>query len=409
MLKYQGSNFLRQRLILSTLSGRPVKVTDIRTDDENPGIRDYEASLLQLLDKVTDGSSISIDETGTTLYYKPGQLVGGDIINHDCGKTRCITYFLEVMIMLMPFCRDPTTLILKGITNSNSDVSIDTFRTTTLPLMRHFGVLEGLSLKITKRGCLPDAGGEILFSCPIVKQVNPFQIMEEGRIKRVRGVAYCTRLSTQFCTKMIDKARELLNNLLPDVWIYADTYKGDKTGNSPGFGIALVAETMKGHFKSADFCMDESITALYEAQSGHKRGGLNDELLIAAGELRGKNKKEKIAEDIYGEDMLQSDGDTLTEPEMVGRLCASRLLWEINQAGVTDSSHQHIPLLFMAIAEEHAASKVKLGQLTPTSLQMLRHLKDFLGVQFDIADQRDGSVVVAGVGIGFKNMARHGF
>eukprot|EP00388_Colpodella_angusta_P001221 GDKJ01003983.1.p1 GENE.GDKJ01003983.1~~GDKJ01003983.1.p1 ORF type:complete len:382 (+),score=87.88 GDKJ01003983.1:149-1147(+) len=332
------------------------------------------------------------------------------MIIHDCGKSRCVTYFLEVMVMLLPFCRDTTSLVLKGLTNSNLELSIDSFRTTTLPLMRHFGILDGLSLKINKRGCLPDAGGEVVFTCPIVKNIQPFQVLEEGRIKRVRGVAYCTRLSTQFCTKMIDKAREMLNHLLPDVWIYADHYKGDKTGNSPGFGIALVAETMKGHFKSADFCMDESVTALYEAQSGRKRGGLNDELMQAAGKTRAADSKKQSKEmEIYGEDMLESDGETLTEPEMVGRLCASRLLWECSQMGFTDSSHQHIPLLFMAIAEEHAPSKVRLGPLTPTSLQMLRHLKDFFGVQYDVADQRDGSVMVAGVGIGFKNMARHTF
>ena len=30
MSRYRGSNFLRQRLVLSTVSGRPVVITDIR-------------------------------------------------------------------------------------------------------------------------------------------------------------------------------------------------------------------------------------------------------------------------------------------------------------------------------------------------------------------------------------------
>lgn len=38
-LSYAGCNFLRQRLILSTLSGRPVKIRKIRARDDNPGLR----------------------------------------------------------------------------------------------------------------------------------------------------------------------------------------------------------------------------------------------------------------------------------------------------------------------------------------------------------------------------------
>lgn len=39
LLKYEGFNYLRQRLILATLSGKPVRIEKIRSDDENPGLR----------------------------------------------------------------------------------------------------------------------------------------------------------------------------------------------------------------------------------------------------------------------------------------------------------------------------------------------------------------------------------
>ncbi|CAK0802431.1 unnamed protein product [Prorocentrum cordatum] len=45
-LRYRGSNWLRQRLCLSTVSGRPVVITDIRPRDEEPGLRDFEAQSL---------------------------------------------------------------------------------------------------------------------------------------------------------------------------------------------------------------------------------------------------------------------------------------------------------------------------------------------------------------------------
>ena len=68
-------------------------------------MRDYEASLLRLLDKLTNGMKVEINETGTTLKYKPGIVTGGRRISHDCGTARAIGYFLEVVIPVCLFAK----------------------------------------------------------------------------------------------------------------------------------------------------------------------------------------------------------------------------------------------------------------------------------------------------------------
>lgn len=65
-LRFQGSQDFRLRLACATLSGRTIRIDDIRSRDENPGLRDYEASLLRLLEKVTNGCVVEINETGVT-------------------------------------------------------------------------------------------------------------------------------------------------------------------------------------------------------------------------------------------------------------------------------------------------------------------------------------------------------
>ena len=39
LLRYEGCNFFRQRLVLATLSCRPVSISEIRTRDSDPGLR----------------------------------------------------------------------------------------------------------------------------------------------------------------------------------------------------------------------------------------------------------------------------------------------------------------------------------------------------------------------------------
>jgi len=38
-LKFSGHQFITQRLILSTLTGKPIKIDKIRSEDDNPGLQ----------------------------------------------------------------------------------------------------------------------------------------------------------------------------------------------------------------------------------------------------------------------------------------------------------------------------------------------------------------------------------
>ena len=41
ILKYEGSNFFRQRLILSCLSGKAIRITEIRSKTDEPGLQGW--------------------------------------------------------------------------------------------------------------------------------------------------------------------------------------------------------------------------------------------------------------------------------------------------------------------------------------------------------------------------------
>ena len=64
MLRFQGCEHFRQRVMLSCLSGKPIRIDDIRADDEAPGLRGFEASFLRLTEKLSNGCVVEINETG---------------------------------------------------------------------------------------------------------------------------------------------------------------------------------------------------------------------------------------------------------------------------------------------------------------------------------------------------------
>ena len=51
---------------------------------------------------------------GTKLKYRPGVIIGGKGLEHDCGVHRGIGYFLEPLILLGLFARAPISIRLKG-------------------------------------------------------------------------------------------------------------------------------------------------------------------------------------------------------------------------------------------------------------------------------------------------------
>jgi RNA 3'-terminal phosphate cyclase-like protein len=205
-LRFTGCANFRQRIALSTLSGRRIVIASIRSKDDSPGLRDYEANFLRLMDKLTNGSSIEINETGTSLRYSPGFLLGGSL-EHDCGTARSIGWFLEGILALAAFGKKPLALVLKGVTNDDVDYCVDTLKFLHLPAMAHFGVKEGLELELVRRGCTPGGGGEVRFACPAVRELKAINFVEEGYIKKIRGVAYACKVSPLVANRMVDSAR----------------------------------------------------------------------------------------------------------------------------------------------------------------------------------------------------------
>jgi RNA 3'-terminal phosphate cyclase-like protein len=353
MLHYRGARNFRQRIILSTLSGRPVRIDDIRIDDaDEPGLRDFEISLLRLIEGVVNGCEVVINSAGTGLRYRPGVIVGGSV-THECPPSRAIGYYAEALLALAPFAKSPLVATLRGVTNDEVSVGVDALRTVTLPLLRKFGLEEGLELKIVKRGALPDGGGEVELRCPAVRKLSSVDLLDAGKIRRVRGVAYATRVAPHVANRMVETARGVLNDFLPDVWIYTDHYKGERGGRSPGFGLTVVGESTTG-------------------------------ALLAV-------------EVVGGAGML---------PEEVGAAGARLLCEEIAAGGYVDAAHQPLALLLMALGPEDV-SRVRLGALSQFSIEWLRLLRDFLGVTMHIKpDPETGTLLVTCRGIGYSNVAR---
>ena len=356
LVRLKGEGQFRTRIILSILSGKPVRISAIRDeDDEALGLKEYEVTFLRLMEAITNGTMVEINDTGTMVTFYPGVIYGGDV-QFDCGLAKSIGYYLEFCIPLAPFSKLPFALSLTGITHDTKDPTCDSLRLVSLAALRKYGITEA-ELKMKKRGARPGGGGEAYFSCPVVRHLSPIQWTDPGRIKRVRGIAACTRISPQTVNRLVEAAKGPLAEHVPDVLIYTDVHKGSEAGNSPGFSLCLVAESTTGV------------------------------LLVSEG--------------------IGHPGST---PEDLASVSAQALLVKIAGLGCTDPTRQWLYLLLMCLSSEDV-STLQLSTLTPFTMAFLRECKTLLGVTFKLRPHpTDPEVVLATcVGTGYLNYSARTF
>jgi RNA 3'-terminal phosphate cyclase-like protein len=382
--------------VLSTLLGRPVRIDQIRPDSPtNPGLAPHEISFLRLLEAVTNGSHIEISYTGTVLLYKPGLITGSapgsgatssGVLRHEvpANNSRGLSYFLLPICLLAPFSKTKFNILFTGpgvITSSTErwgDMSVDSVRTAILPLYAKFGIERDIELRILNRSNPGPRGvggaGEVqLVFGHQVRLPKTLHWLNEGRIKRIRGVAYSTGVSGSNNARMIEAARGVLNQFVPDIYIFSDMSSASLVSaperDNPsakkkvglGFGMSLVAESAGGGLYSADY-------------ASPPEGG--------------------------------------QAPEDIGKMCALQLLESIERGGCVSLEAVSTVITLMAMGSEDVG-RVHLGRgvlANEHTIQLARDLNAFGTAGWGIRDadtaKAEGQLLLSLVGRGVGNVGR---
>lgn len=376
----------------SILTSRAIHISEIRSNSENPGIKDFEVSFLRLVERLTNGTLVEISYTGTEVYVRPGLVVGGKIV-HDCPNSRAVGWFLEPLLVLGLFGKQPLNITLRGITSNTRDVSADTLRTAYLPLLSTFipsTVTQPLELRIVKRGLLPGGGGEITYISPSIRAVKPgYNFIQPGSINKIRGIAHAVRVSPTFSQRLVNGAKEVLTPLCSDCRIYTDVYRGAESGKSPGFGLTLVATSTTTAIHSS-----EAISTPPPSASNP------DPTSQSAEATKSANKT----------------------PEELGAQAAFELLENISRNSCIDKGMEWLVCLLIALGSEDVGRVRIAGPLDASLVRFLRDLKDFFGVTMKIravddpsrqSGPQEGSeiaqsdaYILSCVGIGYSNIAK---
>ena len=346
-----GGQMLRTALALSTLTGIPFKMTDIRAGRDKPGLKPQHLTCIKALERLCSAKAVGDEIKSSEITFIPGKYTAKNE-KIDIGTAGSITLLLQSILLPAMFASKPHTLTIIGGTDVIWSPPIDYVVNVILPQISRF--CNNIEISVKKRGYYPKGGGIVEvkinpstdrnsfdkfddFKKTVASIVPKFSLVGVPKLVSIHGsVNASNRLSEKdVADRIAGAAEKKLSSLNVPINIhkeYSDTF-------SDGAGITLWAKCAV----DKEFIPEKPV--------------------------------------ILGADQL---GERGVLSEKVGEEAADKLLKEINSGCCVDEHLADNLIPFMALLP---GSEIKASSVSPHTKTNIYVVEKFLGKLFDIKDK----------------------
>lgn len=325
-----GGQILRTGLTLSAITGKPVKIINIRANRPKPGLANQHLTgsnaIKDISGAIVDGNSLG----STSISFSPTKIEHGEY-EFRVETAGAITLVLQTILPALASVKGLTRITVTGGTDVKWSPPIDYYRLALFPLLKRFGM--DCNLKIKQRGYYPKGGGEA--EVTVDSRGNRSGGLNEERTEPggIRGIINITDLPL----KIAERIKRSITESLPDKYSPEINIEHTGTGKSQGVGVVLAAT-----------------------------GG---NIILGASSLGERGKP----------------------AEKVGKEAAGLLMREINSGSSVDMYMADQLLPYMAFA--NPGSSYITGNLTKHTLTNIWTIQQFLGDVFEIEEKTNITIV----------------
>ena len=343
-----GGSLVRVALALSTITGKPFEVDNIRKGRAKSGLKAQHLYCIKSLQELCS-AEVEGDVLGSAyLKYVPGKIKAKPI-KVDIGTAGSVTLLLQSLLPPCLFAGRSMKLEIVGGTDVKWAAPFDYFNNVFMPIVRKF--CSGLDVKLIKRGYFPKGQGNLELSinpkyklpefsgfdefCSHLKQSVPkIDLIGQGNLINVKGVsaASLNLENAKVAERQTSTAKSVLMKLECPVDISSEYCNTASLGS----GITLWA----------NFSKDKECT-----------------------------------------EIIKLGADSLGEPgkraEIVGEEAAKKLVKEIESGAAVDKYLADQILLLMAFTSN---SKIKVSEITEHCRTNIYVIEKFLGKVFEVDD-----------------------
>lgn len=233
-----GGQIVRTSLSLSAITGRPLRLTNIRAGRSKPGLRPQHLTAVRAVAAICDADVSGAEISSQTLEFDPAGPPHSDDFHFDVedaaqhGSAGSVTLILQAMLWPLLFADTASTVVLRGGTHVPFSPSYHYVAEVARPALARFQAQ--FDVRLDEWGWLPAGQGQITATIHPVERLQAVSF-ERPKIERVRGVAAVTNLPSHIPQRMANRA----NNLLREEGLETSIRPLRERGQGPGAGIWL--------------------------------------------------------------------------------------------------------------------------------------------------------------------------
>jgi RNA 3'-phosphate cyclase len=271
-----GGQVLRSALALAAITGRPMRISNIRARRPKPGLMAQHLKAVEAAAAVANARVDGAQLRSQTLIFEPHGIRSGNF-QFDIGTAGSSSLVLQTVAVPLSMAPDVSSVTITGGTHVPWSPCVDYLQRHWLLFLRRIG----FDIDLTQ------GGGCIHATIHPARARAPLHVTERGRLQRIRGVSGVANLDMSVAER---QRRQALNRLVaccPDVAIELVQLPS----RSKGTLLLLVAEFehsqccyygLGARGKPAERVADEAVDGLEEflATDGAIDEHLADQLIL---------------------------------------------------------------------------------------------------------------------------------
>ncbi len=346
-----GGQIVRTALGLSTLTGIPFEVDNIRKGRCDGGLKAQHVKCVEALVEFSGAKAEGASLGSTKLVFYPGKPESRTLAV-DVGTAGSITLLMQSLLVPMMFGKGKVRLKLIGGTDVSWSEPVDYFREVLVPHLSRF--TQKFEVSLEKRGYHPKGGGKLEIAVTPRFRISDFSNFDEFR---------------RHLRENLEKVELVSRGNLAVV-------KGISHASSD-LQKAMVAERQVSSAKRVLFSLQcpLRIDASYSDTESTGSG-----ICLWAAFTNEKGEIDRINPSIIGADAL---GQRAKRAEDVGREAAESLINEIHSGAPVDKYMADQLLPFMALC----GGSIKVSHITPHCLTNIYVIEQFFGSIFAVDEQ----------------------
>jgi len=227
-----GGQILRTSLALSTATGTPVKITNVRAGRKKPGLLRQHLTALSAAREISGAKVSGAELRSTEFTFAPGDVRPGEY-RFAVGTAGSACLVLQTVLPPLLFADGPSALTLEGGTHNPWAPTFDFLERTFLPQLEKMGVKT--SAELTRYGFYPAGGGRFKIEVSPVGALSPLTLLDRGASLGHRAESTVAHIPTGIAERELKVVAKKLG------WGASDL-EVNEVKNSPGPGNALMLE-----------------------------------------------------------------------------------------------------------------------------------------------------------------------